>query len=109
MHKDYTDQIGGLYSRHCADIENKPPEPPQSGLCLLKGGGGYFQEDTVLAKLYSWWELNLVVGSKSTLQTKVLADLNLAVWYVIAICIHVRKKFGRFEFGWCEGKMPNFP
>ena len=49
MHKEYTDQIGGLYSRHCADIENMPPEPPQSGLCLLpKRGGAYFQEDTVL-------------------------------------------------------------
>ena len=42
MHKEYTDQIGDLHSRHCADIENKPPEPPQSGLCLLKGGGGLF-------------------------------------------------------------------
>ena len=49
MHKVYTDQIGGLYSRHYADIENKPPEPPQSGLCLLLiKGGAYFQEDAVL-------------------------------------------------------------
>ena len=50
-----------------------------------------------------------MVGFKSTLQIKVLADLNLAVWYGIAICIHVRKKFGRFQFGGCEGKLPNFP
>ena len=44
MHKEYTDQIGSLYSRHCADIENMPPEPPQSGLCLLpkRGEGGLF-------------------------------------------------------------------
>ena len=33
---------------------------------------------------------NLAVESKSTLHIKVL---NLAVWYGIAICIHVRKKF----------------
>ena len=54
MHKEYTDQIGGLYSRHCADIKNKPPELPQSGLCLLlkkRGGGAYFQEDTDIVKL----------------------------------------------------------
>ena len=65
------------------------------------GGGAYFQKDMILliiiVQLEYWWQLNLVVGSKSTLQIKVLADLNLAVWYVIAIYIHVRKKFGRFE------------
>ena len=69
MHKEYTDQTGGLYSRHCADIENKPPESPQAGLCLLlkKGGGLIFiQEDMVLVILYSrkyWLELSLVVDS----------------------------------------------
>ena len=25
--------------------------------------------------------------------------------YNIAICIHMRKKFGRFQFGGCEGKL----
>ena len=102
MHKEYTEQIEGLYSRHCADIENEPPEPPQSGSCLLliKERGAYFREDTVSVKLHSWkywWELNLVVGSKSTLQIKVLADLNMAVWYGIAICIHVRKNLADFN------------
>ena len=39
-----------------------------------------------------WWELNLVVGSEIAI-TSVLADLNLAVWYGIAICIYTSKKF----------------
>ena len=40
--------------------------------------------------LYSWkyWqELDLVVGSQIAI-LNVLADLNLAVWYGIAICIY---------------------
>ena len=33
-----------------------------------------------------WWELNLVVGSQITF-ARILVDLNLAVWYRIAIHI----------------------
>ena len=68
MHKEYTDQIGGLYSRHCAVIENKSPEPPQFGLYLLLkgGGGGLFSGGygiSNIVQLEYWWELNLVVDS----------------------------------------------
>ena len=47
----HTDQIEGLHSRHCADIKNKPPELPQSGLCLLlkkRGGGLIFRRIRIL-------------------------------------------------------------
>ena len=52
-------------------------------------------------KFGGWIQINI--------QIEVLADLNLAVWYGIAICIHVRKKFGSFQFGGCEDKLPNVP
>ena len=39
-----------------------------------------------------WWELNLAVGSQIAI-TNILADLNLAVWYGIAIRIYASKKF----------------
>ena len=43
-----------------------------------------------------WQELNLVVEPKITI-ARILVDLNLAVWYRIAIrIIYVSRKFGGF-------------
>ena len=39
-----------------------------------------------------WWELNLAVGSQIVI-ANVLADLNLAIRYGIAIHIYASKKF----------------
>ena len=39
-----------------------------------------------------WWELNLAFGSQIAI-AKVLVDLNLVVWYGIAIRIYASKKF----------------
>ena len=41
-----------------------------------------------------WQELNLAVEPKIVI-TRILADLNLAVWYGIAICIHASRKLWR--------------
>ena len=43
-----------------------------------------------------WWELNLVVEPKIAI-AKILPDLNLVVWYGIAICIYVSRKFWRIS------------
>ena len=42
-----------------------------------------------------WEELNLAIEPKIDI-TRILADLNLAVWYEIAIRIYVSRKFGGF-------------
>ena len=39
-----------------------------------------------------WQELNLVIEPKIAI-ARILADLNLAVWYVVAMCIYVSRKF----------------
>ena len=39
-----------------------------------------------------WWELNLAVEPKIAI-ARILADLNLAVWYGIAIRIYASRKF----------------
>ena len=41
-----------------------------------------------------WRELNLAVELKIAI-ARILADLNLAVWYGIAICMYVSRKFWR--------------
>ena len=46
---------------------------------------------TILYSRKYWRSLNLVVLPQTTFLT-LLADLNLAVWYSIAICTCVRKK-----------------
>ena len=55
---------------------------------------------TVYALPYSWkywWELNLAVEPKIAI-ARMLVDLNLAVWYGIAMCIiyYVSRNFGGF-------------
>ena len=41
-----------------------------------------------------WRELNLAVGPQIAI-AKILADLNLAVWYGIATCIYASMKYWR--------------
>ena len=50
---------------------------------------------TKFENLYSqkyWWELNLAVEPKIAI-ARILADLNLVVWYRIAVHIYVSRKF----------------
>ena len=42
-----------------------------------------------------WWELSLAVKPQIAI-TRILVDLNLVVWYGIAICIYVSRNFGGF-------------
>ena len=39
-----------------------------------------------------WWEINLAVEPKIAI-ARILADLNLVVWYGITIRIHASRKF----------------
>ena len=53
-------------------------------------------------RIYSqkyWWELNLVVEPKITI-ARILANLNLAVRYRIAIRIYVSSKFWWILIWW---------
>ena len=55
--------------------------------------------------------LNLAVLPQMTFLT-LFADLNLAVWYGIAICTCMQKKFWRILIWWLKektAKQPNFP
>ena len=79
--------------------------------CFFVGGGATCEIDATLDKViptflhvgdniipYSrkyWRSLNLAVWPKTTFLTPLL-ELNLAVWYGIAICTCTHKKFGRF-------------
>ena len=56
-----------------------------------------------------WWELNFTVESQIAI-SNVLADLNMAVRYRIAICIYVSNKVRRILIWWLlrqSAKLPN--
>ena len=59
-----------------------------------------------------WWELNLAVEPKMAI-ARILADLNLAVRYGIAICIYMRVgNFGGYNIDHQTAKSnspPKFP
>ena len=61
---------------------------------------GYLNHEYFIPYSRKYWrELNLTVGSQIAI-SYVLADLNLAVWYRIAICIYGSKKFWRILIWW---------
>ena len=68
-------------------------------LWLLYSLTVHLQRTAILYSRKYWRELNLAVEPKIAI-ARILADLNLAVWYGIAIRIYASRKFWRILIWW---------